>query len=163
MNLAAFVLKQEHVRRIQHGLHDAVVTAVGEALQDFLFRARIRIADLDLHQEAVELRFRQRIRAVMLGRILCRENHERTGKRIGGVFDRHLIFVHRFQQRALGFRRGAIDFVGKNDVGEDRAGLELEVVELSGLKTDTPRTSEGSRSLVNWMRWKLQPRDRARA
>src|SRR5262245_2916277 len=32
---------------------------------------------------------------------------------------------------------------------------------LLGLKTEMPRTSEGSRSLVNWIRWKLQARARA--
>src|SRR5208282_1734569 len=29
-------------------------------------------------------------------------------------------------QRRLRFRRGAVDFVGDDDIGEDRAGLELE-------------------------------------
>ena len=34
--------------------------------------------------------------------------------------DGDLIFLHRLQQRGLRFRRRAVDFVGQNDVGEDR-------------------------------------------
>ena len=44
------------------------------------------------------------------------------------VIDGDLRFVHGFEQRRLRFRRGAVDFVGQNDVGENRAGLELELL-----------------------------------
>ena len=36
-------------------------------------------------------------------------------------------FLHGFEQGGLGFRRGAVDFVGQHDVGEQRAGLENEL------------------------------------
>ena len=34
--------------------------------------------------------------------------------------DRHLAFLHRFQQRRLGLWRRAVDFVGQHDVGKQR-------------------------------------------
>ena len=47
-------------------------------------------------------------------------------QRVRVVVHGDLRFVHRFEQRGLRFRRGAVDFVGDDDVGEDRAGLEFE-------------------------------------
>ena len=44
-----------------------------------------------------------------------------------------LRFVHGFEQSGLRFRRGAIDLVGQHDVGENRAGLELELL-LDGVE-----------------------------
>ena len=43
--------------------------------------------------------------------------------------------LHRFEQRGLGFRRGAVDLVGEHEIGEDRAGLEAQslVAALVGL------------------------------
>ena len=38
-----------------------------------------------------------------------------------------VLFLHGFEQRRLGFGRGAVDFVGEHEVGEDRAGLELRI------------------------------------
>jgi hypothetical protein len=38
----------------------------------------------------------------------------------------NLCFTHRFQETALGLRRGAIDLVGQHDVGEDRTRYELK-------------------------------------
>ena len=41
--------------------------------------------------------------------------------------DRDLPLLHRLEQRGLRLRRGAVDLVGEEKVGEDRAGAELEV------------------------------------
>ncbi len=38
----------------------------------------------------------------------------------------HLAFAHGFQQRALGSRWCAIDFIGEYHVGEDRSAIEYE-------------------------------------
>ena len=43
---------------------------------------------------------------------------------------RHLPLAHRFQQGALGSRRGTVDLVGQDHVGEDRAGAEAELLRL---------------------------------
>ena len=44
--------------------------------------------------------------------------------------DRDAAFGHRLQQRGLRARRGAVDFVGQHDLGEDRPGAELELARL---------------------------------
>ena len=40
----------------------------------------------------------------------------------------HLAFAHRFQQRRLRARRGAVDFVGQQNVGEDRAFVKMKLL-----------------------------------
>jgi hypothetical protein len=40
--------------------------------------------------------------------------------------DRHVAFLHRLQQRRLGARAGAVDFVGHQQLGEDRPLDEAE-------------------------------------
>jgi hypothetical protein len=47
-------------------------------------------------------------------------------QRVGGVVDRDLALAHGLEQRRLGARRGAVDLVGQDDVGEDRAVAQLE-------------------------------------
>ncbi len=36
-------------------------------------------------------------------------------------------FLHRFEQGGLCFRRGAVDFVGEQEIGENGAALETEL------------------------------------
>ena len=43
------------------------------------------------------------------------------------ALDRHLALLHRLEQRGLRLRRGAVDLVGEQEVGEDRAGAEDEL------------------------------------
>ena len=62
----------------------------------------------------------------MLDGILRGQHQKRIRQRMGVVVHGDLRFVHRFEQRGLRFRRGAVDFVGDDDVGENRAGLEFE-------------------------------------
>ena len=86
-----------------------------------------RIADLDLEQEPVELRLGQRVRSFGFDGILRGEHHERLRQWVGLPFERHLVFLHRFEQRALRFRRSAIDFVGQQHVREYRAAYEPQL------------------------------------
>ena len=44
--------------------------------------------------------------------------------------DRHLVFLHHFEQRALHLRRRAVDFVGEQQVGEHRAERRRELAGL---------------------------------
>ena len=62
----------------------------------------------------------------MLDGILRGEHEKRLRQRMRVIVDGDLRFVHRFEQRGLRLRRGAIDFVGQHDVGEHRPGLEFE-------------------------------------
>src|SRR5215470_5589660 len=50
--------------------------------------------------------------------------------------DGDLAVVHGFKQRGLRFGRGAVDLVGEQDVGEDRAALEFELLLDGGVDRD---------------------------
>ena len=92
--------------------HDVELLVVGRVLDD------------DVEHEAIELRFRQRIRAFELDRVLRGEHVERLGQLVGLALHGDAVLLHRFEQRRLRLRRRAVDFVGQHDVGEDRAGRE---------------------------------------
>ena len=96
------------------------------APDDLGFLAAGRVADEDLHQEAVALRLGQRVHALALDRVLRREHEERLGHRVGDAADRHVALGHHLEQRRLHLRRRAVDLVGEHDVGEDRAELDVE-------------------------------------
>ena len=98
--------------------------------QNLALRLRIGIADAHAHQETVQLRFRQRIGAVVLHRILRRDHHERLRQRPGAAVDGHLHFVHGFEQRRLRLRRGAVDLVGQQKIREHRPWLEFEFLRV---------------------------------
>ncbi len=100
-----------HVQHLQLGLHAGV-------------------ADGDTGHEAVALRLGQRVGALHLDRVLRGHHHERARQLVGLAVDRDLALLHGLQQRGLGLRRGAVDLVADHDLGEDRAGLELEVLAL---------------------------------
>ncbi len=66
----------------------------------------------------------------MLQRVLSREDHEELGERIGLSTDRHLPFLHRFEQGTLHLGGRTIHLIGEEDVGEYRAPLDREVARL---------------------------------
>ena len=71
-----------------------------------IFRSfvEVGIVDVDLHQEAVELRFRQRIGAFLLDRVLRREHVEGARHVVAVAGDGDVLLLHRLQQRRLGAR-----------------------------------------------------------
>ena len=83
----------------------------------------VRIANLDMHHEPIELRLGQRVGALVINRVLRGHHHEQPWQRMGGASDRDLPLFHGFEQCGLDFRGGAIDFVGQHDVAEDGARL----------------------------------------
>ena len=95
-------------------------------VQEVALRGGIRVADLDGHQEPVELRLGQRIRADLFDRILRRDDEERLRQLARLPVLRDLALLHRLEQRALRLRRGAVDLVGEHDRREDRARMEAE-------------------------------------
>src|SRR5579863_3872644 len=72
----------------------------------------------------------------MLHRILRRNDQERLRQFVGMRVDRDLAFVHGLKQRGLRLRRGAVDFVGQQDVGENRSTLEFERLFRRGVDRD---------------------------
>ena len=95
-----------------------------------------RIAHLDAHQEAIKLRLGKRVSAVVFDRILRGDDQERLRQRISFSIHGDLRFVHGFEQRGLRARRGAVDFVGQNDVGKKRTGTKLKFARVGLVHAD---------------------------
>ena len=94
------------------------------------FVLEARIAHMQPQHKAVKLRFGQRICAVMLRRILRRDDHERQRQPARNALDRHLFFGHRFEQGGLCFWRRSVYLVGQNDVRKYRPGLPFKIAAL---------------------------------
>ena len=63
----------------------------------------------------------------MIDRILRADDQKRRRERVRLAVDRHAAFGHRFQQRRLRARRGAIDFIGQHDLRENRPRPKFEL------------------------------------
>src|SRR5262249_13338422 len=94
--------------------------------QDFLLVRFSWIAEIEPNQESVELCLGQGKCAVQLDRILRRYDQEWACQRESLPINGHLMFLHRFQQRRLRLRSGAIDFGSQQELGEDRSVAKLE-------------------------------------
>ena len=124
-----------HVARL-HDLFDAGDRfdlrrhRAGRAIDDLPLFLPGRVADLHHHEKAIHLRFRQRIRAFLLDRILRGEDDERVRQRVAAVADRDLALLHGLEQRALHLGGGAVDLVRQHQVREDGAELRRELALL---------------------------------
>ena len=76
------------------------------------------------------MRLGQREGPFQLDRVLGRQHQKRAGQRPRDAVNRHLAFLHRFQQGGLCARAGAVDLVCQDDLGGQRAGPELELAGL---------------------------------
>src|SRR6185503_19757445 len=94
--------------------------------QELALRLRVRVAQADAHEEAVELRLGQREGAHLVERVLRRDHEERVRQRPGRALRGHLVLLHRLQEGALRLRARPVDLVGEDDVREDGAGVEAE-------------------------------------
>ena len=83
----------------------------GGVEQNAPLRLAIRIVDVDLHQETVELGFRQRIGPFLLERVLGREHVEGSRQIVAGARKRHVLLLHRLEQRRLRARARTVDLV----------------------------------------------------
>lgn len=92
--------------------------------RDFFFGGDV--AEADLQRETVHLRFGQWISAPELDGVLRGDDEEEFGQCAALAFDADLVFGHGFEQGALRAGRGAVDFVGEEDVREDWAFVEFE-------------------------------------
>ena len=86
----------------------------------------VRVAQRRLHEEAVELGLGQPVGAGLLDGVLGGDDHERVADLVGHTVDGDASLLHDLEQGRLRLGRGAVDLVGEHDVGEDRAGVEVE-------------------------------------
>ena len=119
------LLEPQHIFGQQPRRRGLRQTGFGVA-HDLALAGQVRVADAQPHQESVELRFRQRVGAVMFHGVLRGDHHERLRQRMRLPVDADLAFVHGFEQRRLRFRRGAVDLVGQQEITEDRSRLKLK-------------------------------------
>ena len=85
---------------------------------------------MDLNQESIRLGLGQGKGALQFHRVLGGEHHERTWQRHGIDIDRHLAFLHGFEQAGLGARRSQVDLVAQQDLAEDRPRPKFEFLLL---------------------------------
>ncbi len=119
----------------------------GVRVQDADLGLLVRVAQLQLDQKTVQLRFGQRVRAVKLDRILSRQHEERRRQIVPLALDRRVRLAHRLQQRRLRPGRGPIDLVGQQHVAEDRSGAKRKRAFLGvvdGRSQDVGRQQIGS-------------------
>jgi len=122
----AHQLHEFHERVAVEDFVDLGFRAGGGAVDDLVQFVRARIADDNLEEEAIQLRFGQWIRAFLVNRVLRCHDEERFGELAEFAARSDLFFLHGFEHGGLGLGRGAIDFVGEDEVREDRAALELK-------------------------------------
>ena len=119
--------------------------ARGRAIHDRVELFAPRERDVELEEEAIELRLGQRIRALTLERVLRREDHERFFEDVGSPRDGDGVLLHRLEERALRLRRRAVDLVREHDVREDRAFAKLELLPAPGRVGDHRRPEDVGR------------------
>src|SRR5262249_14455792 len=81
--------------------HVTIVLTVLPISQHLFFRISGRISDDDLEHEAVELRFRKRIRAFEFDWILGGYDHEQFRKILSSSFQTNLTLFHCFKESRL--------------------------------------------------------------
>ena len=106
------------------GFEDPLDLEVGggsaHEVEDLAFLLFGRVADFQFEHEAVELRFWECVGPFLFERVLGGEHDEGIGELVSGFADGDLAFCHGFEEGALDFCGGAIDFVGQDEVGEER-------------------------------------------
>ena len=85
-----------------HHLFRRRLVGAGGGDQHLALGAELGIDDVDLQQEAVELRLGQRVGAFLFERVLGRQHVEGKGQRVVAPGDRDPLLLHRLEQRGLG-------------------------------------------------------------
>ncbi len=120
---------------------------------DVLLLGELRILDEGVHQEAVLLRLGQRVGALLINRVLRGQHEERLRELPRLAAGGNLALLHGLEQRRLRLGRRAVDFVGQDDVAEDRAAHEDDlapaglVVLLDHVRADDVRGHQVGREL----------------
>ena len=106
--------------------------ADGAAGDGQFVRAR-RVIDVDAEHETVELGLRQRIGSLLFDGILRRHNDERRVETICFAVGRHGQFLHGLEEGGLRLGWCAVDFVRKDQVGEDGTAVKHQVASPAAL------------------------------
>jgi hypothetical protein len=132
--------KLDHVLSGHHGLQFEQRVAAGLRCEDAVLAGAFGVADAHADQETVELILREIIGALELERVLRRDDHERPLERHRLIFDAHLLFAHRLEQRA--WVRGVVRLISSAStmLAKIGPGLNSNVCEAL-LKMETPRIS----------------------
>src|SRR3954447_2907446 len=128
VHAAGGVLALEHLGSVGDRLEVEHAVATLVALEHPRLLRGARVAELEPDHEAVDLRLRERVGALVLDRVLRGEDEERAGELVRVDVDGHHPLLHALEQAGLGLRRGAVDLVDDHDVREDRARAELEAL-----------------------------------
>src|SRR3989344_909155 len=88
-------------------------------LKNLLFFLKTWIGDQNLEEETICLCFRQGIGTFLLDGVLGCKDEERTLKLERLCTNRHLLFLHRFQQRRLSLGRRTVDLICQDHVCKD--------------------------------------------
>ena len=96
---------------------------LSQYLQLVLFR---RVVNDYLECEAVELRLRQRVGALVFDGVLGRKKGEVGGERMSGALDGHLALLHSLEESRLRLGGRAVDLIGQQQLGEDRPPAQVE-------------------------------------
>jgi hypothetical protein len=146
-DLAHQLAQLHHPRAIQARRRAWNVRARGGREDRHERRVRGR-GQLDLEQEAVELRLGQRVRALHLDRVLGGGHEEGLLELEALAEGRDLALLHGLEQRRLRARRGAVDLVGQDHVAEDRPAVEHEAPPAALVLLQDPRPGDVGRHQV---------------
>ena len=91
---------------------------------DLVEHLGIHVVEQQAEQEPIQLGLGERISAFEFNRVLAGQHEERLRQHAGGAQERDGVLLHGFEHGGLRFGRGAVDFVGEQNVGEHRAGLK---------------------------------------
>lgn len=94
--------------------------------ENFLFFVGRRVAQSMAEDEAVELGFGEFEGSRLLDWVLGSDDEKRGRQREGLRTEGYFTFLHRFKKCALDLGGGAVDFVGKEEVGKDGAFVRAE-------------------------------------
>ena len=114
------------------------LTGIAVRFEDLQLGGAIGVADLETHQEPVELGFRQGVGSFVLDRVLRGDHHEGRHQLVRDAVGRDLPLGHGLEESGLGLGRCPVDFVGQQHVAEHRTRAELE-----GVRSSVPDTHSG--------------------
>ena len=117
----------------RHDRRDLAELACRHPAGNLPFLRAAGVVHADVEQEPVELRFGQRVRALLFQGVLRRQHEKGSGQQVGAATGADVPLLHGFEHRGLRLRRRPVDFVRQNQVGEDRTGQEA-IGPLPGLR-----------------------------